>query len=178
MLGGGSVTKLEIQATYGGQVLSQIFPFVRVGGDYAGRLSGFETGNSDLIYALTVYFPFLFSLLGFPALVWAARKKSNLFLGLVVPWAGAPVVSITGDFLELGTLLLFQLWPGPVNIHRLLISDDLFRLIQNVRSGAIGVTAHASTVIFVFLGLTLGTFMAWATLKFSEILSAFIADSS
>jgi len=46
---GGTVTELEIQAHYFGGVLSKFFPWVTTGGDYAGRLTGFDTHGSDLI---------------------------------------------------------------------------------------------------------------------------------
>ena len=60
---GGRVDELEIQAMYGGALLERVFPFVRAGGEYAGRLTGFDTGGSDLVYLATVATPFLLSLL-------------------------------------------------------------------------------------------------------------------
>jgi hypothetical protein len=175
LVGGGSVTRLEIQAVYGGHLLSHIFPFVVMGSDYAGRLSGFGTGHSDLTYALTVYFPFSVSLVSFSALEWAARRKSSLLFGFFLPLIGAPLTSISGDFLELGSLLLFQLWPGPDALYRHLISDDLFRLLKEIQSGSHDVPADASTVLFLSLALLLGALMTWGTLKLSEMLGRFSA---
>src|SRR5258708_7146966 len=49
-LAGGEVRRLEIAPLYGGTALARLLPFVAAGGDYAGRLSGFDTRGSDLVY--------------------------------------------------------------------------------------------------------------------------------
>src|SRR5689334_10291254 len=56
-LGGGSVSKLEIDAMYGAALLQRVFPYVSVGSEYAGRLSGFDTHGSDATYLLTDFLP-------------------------------------------------------------------------------------------------------------------------
>ena len=60
---GGTVTRLEIAPLYGGALLARIFPFVVPGGDYAGRLSGFDTRGNDLVYLATDLAPFVLTLL-------------------------------------------------------------------------------------------------------------------
>lgn len=156
-LGGGEVSRLEIQQQYGGDLLAAVFPFVVSNSEYAGRLSGFDTGGSDWTYALTVAFPFL---LVFPGLmlVRASFKRTRRFLfGAALLLTLSPFTSLTGDFLELGGLVLFQLWPGLDGIHRDLISDDLFRLLgeMDLRS--------FSKLLFVGFSQVLGTFLAIAT---------------
>ena len=42
LLTGGTVSELQVAPIYGGAWLARVFPFVVSGGDYAGRLSGFE----------------------------------------------------------------------------------------------------------------------------------------
>jgi hypothetical protein len=41
------VWRLEIDPLYGGALLARWLPFVEAGGEYAGRLSGFDTAGSD-----------------------------------------------------------------------------------------------------------------------------------
>ncbi len=63
---GGTVSELQINPLYGGHYFSRWFPFVVSRSDsYAGRLSGFDTGGSDWIYAATIYFSYLPGLLEF-----------------------------------------------------------------------------------------------------------------
>ncbi len=132
LLGGGEVGRLEIHPLYGGGMLARILPFVQAGGQYAGRLSGFDTGGSDWVYALTIALPYLLSLPSLAVMEQAARRSGRLLFGLALPFFLAPLVSLSGDFYELGSLGLFQLWPGPQGIHRGLVSDDLFRLFGEV----------------------------------------------
>ena len=123
---GGSVSRLEIDPLYGGHLLARIFPFVAPGGDYAGRLSGFDTGGSDLVYLATDFGPFVLTL--FPG-VWALRRAGargrGFGFGFWLPFALAPFLSLTGDAYEIGSLLVTQLPPWQ---DRTLVSDDVFRL--------------------------------------------------
>ncbi len=128
---GGTVSRLEIDPLYGGAVLASIFPFVEAGGVYAGRLSGFDTGGSDLVYLITVFGPYLLTLLpGVWALRRAGERGAAFFFGFWLPWALAPFISLTGDAYELGSILVTQLppWSG-VDALR---SDDLFRLVPEL----------------------------------------------
>src|SRR5262249_31229017 len=72
-----------------------IFPFVSIGSEYAGQLTGFDTHGSDFTYLVTDAAPFTLTvLLGIPLLrsaaaetrPWAARIK----LGAHSPWLSPP----------------------------------------------------------------------------------------
>ena len=125
---GGTVSRLEINPLYGGVVLASVFPFVVAGGEYAGRLAGFDTGGNDLIYLATVFGPYLLTLL--PG-VWAFRRSgargASFLFGFWVPWAFAPFISLTGDAYELGSILVTQLPPWAS--FDVLRSDDLILLV-------------------------------------------------
>lgn len=109
-LGGATVTRLDIDPIYGARLLQRIFPYVQVGSAYAGQLAGFDTHGSDLAYAMTVFFPFVLSVaIGVPLLIRAARAPvagvaSTLLFGFALPIAWAPILSIGGDFYELGAI--------------------------------------------------------------------------
>lgn len=132
LLAGGEVTRLEIDALYGGHLLSRIFPFVVPASDYAGRLSGFDTRGSDWIYLATDLGPFVLTL--FPG-VWALRRaaagRNALLFGASLPFALAPFLSLTGDAYEIGSILVTQFppWEAPA----LLRGDDLVRKVEELR---------------------------------------------
>ncbi len=171
LLGGGEVHLLEIKTLYGGRILAHIFDFVKPAGDYAGRLSGFETHGSDWIYALTVFSPYVLSFFGFLFLDMAARRKNIFIFAFCLPLTFAPVISLTGDFFELGSLALFQVWPGSSEINRLMVSDDLFRLTEELKVGAEGVGLNFYSVSFMAISCALSVIFAWATLILSVAVS-------
>ncbi len=172
LLGGGQVETLHLDPLYGGHIFASLFSFVSAGGEYAGRLTDFDTGESDWVYALAVYSPFVLTLPGFQLLKWSGNSERSLPFGLALPFAFAPVISLSGDFLELGSLTLFQAWKGTESIHRSLISDDLFRLVEELSSDTSTLSLDQPVVLF-FVGLSviLGAGMAWLTLMASEILT-------
>jgi len=121
---GGEVSRLEIDPLYGADALARIFPFVSPGGAYAGRLSGFDTRGSDWIYWLTDLAPFALAL--FPGFWWlrkAARAGRAGIFGAALPTACAPLLSLSGDAYEMGSLAVVHLpfWQG----RRVLVGDDL-----------------------------------------------------
>ncbi|RMH21790.1 MAG: hypothetical protein D6696_05045 [Acidobacteria bacterium] len=124
---GGAVTRLELAPLYGGRLLAAVLPFVVAGGDYAGRLAGFDAGGSDPIYAITVLAPYALTILPGVWLLrrWGARGYA-LRWGFVLPVALAPFLSLTGDAYELGALAVTQLppWSAPATAE-LLRGDDL-----------------------------------------------------
>ena len=134
LLSGGEVTRLEIDALYGGNLLARIFPFVVPASDYAGRLSGFDTRGSDWIYLATDLGPFVLTL--FPG-VWALRRAAagrNAFLfGASLPFALAPFLSLTGDAYEIGSILVTQISPWEP-LQEVLRGDDLARKVEELRS--------------------------------------------
>lgn len=132
LIAGGSVTRLEIAPQYGGALLQKIFPFVVAGGDYAGRLSGFETGGSDLVYLATDLAPFVLTL--FPGVWWlrkAGRAGRPVLFGLSLPFALAPFLSLPGDAYEIGSILITRLSPW-AEMQSVLRGDDLFQQIERL----------------------------------------------
>lgn len=132
LLAGGAVEELEVARIYGGDLLALIFDFVTVGGDYAGRLSGFDDRGSDVIYAITVLMPYLLTL--FPG-VWlmldsALRRRAFLF-GLALPMSLAPFISLIGDAYELGSILVTQVPPWQAEaVSAALRGDDLIKRVE------------------------------------------------
>jgi|SRR5262245_7319449 len=181
LLGGGTVSRLEIDPMYGAALLQRFFPFVSVGSEYAGRLSGFDTRGSDLNYLLTDFLPFVATIvLGVPLLHVAARPGRRpavqaLLFGAALPIAFAPFISLTGDYYEMGSILVSRavavIHPAfEVSRWR---SDDLPKLAGQLFGGgdgtaldAIGLAASfAVGVLLAFV--TYGVGAEWARLFFS-----------
>ncbi len=165
---GGRVERLEIDGMYGGALLAKVFPFVVSGSEYAGRLSGFDTGGSDLVYLATDFGPFLLTL--FPG-VWllrlAVRKRRAFLFGLGLPLALAPFLSITGDAYEIGSILATHMGPWADSASRTLLrGDDAIKKFAELRAAG----PRASWAGFG-MALTLG--FAWAEATFA--LGALIA---
>lgn len=160
---GGSVDRLEIAPQYGGAILARIFPFVVSGGEYAGRLAGFDTGGSDWVYLATDFAPYLLSI--FPG-VWllrrGARTASPLLFGLALPVALAPFISLPGDAYEIGSLAVTQLplWSDPA-ARELVRGDDVFRVAAAIAKGP------APAAAWVALGLSLAVGVVWAVATFA-----------
>ncbi len=74
-LAGGEVTRLQIAPLYGGALLARLLPFVAAGGAYAGRLAGFDTRGSDLVYLATDLGPYLLTV--FPGVWWLRRAARS-----------------------------------------------------------------------------------------------------
>jgi len=139
---GGEVTRLEIDAIYGAALLARVFPFVVVGSAYAGQLTGFDTGGSDLVYLATVFAPFLLTIaVGVPLLCSAARERrpyaAAAKLGVAIPVAFAPAISLPGDFYEIGSILVSRVatWLYPSFDPARWRSDDVVRLAAELPGG-------------------------------------------
>lgn len=139
--GGGTVTRLEIDAIYGAALLQRIFPFVAVGSRYAGQLTGFDTGGSDLTYLLTDALPFVLTVaVGVPMLRAAGRMapgvRQALVFGASLPVALAPFISLTGDYYEMASIIVSRL-AAPLSGLALARwrSDDVFLLIETLPEG-------------------------------------------
>jgi len=163
-LAGGKVTRLEIDRIYGAAWLARVFPYVTAGSEYAGRLSGFSTGGSDLVYLSTCALPSVLTVfVGVPLLRAAPRARAwraAVMLGVSTPIAFAPFVSLTGDYYEMGSILVSRvvasLVPGfPVARWR---SDDVIRLGRDLAG-----QASAGDVAGVATSLIVGTALAFAT---------------
>jgi hypothetical protein len=166
-LGGGEVTRLEIDPAYGAALLRRVFPFVAIGSDYAGQLTGFDTRGSDLTYLLTDFLPFVLTIfLGVPLLRSAAAPRSGagqaLRFGAALPLACAPFVSLPGDYYEMGSILVSRLVAlcSPAFDPARWRSDDLFELSARLFGFAGGGTAGDAA------GLCL-SFVAGAALAFA-----------
>ena len=171
---GGGVTELQIAPAYGGAVLSRFLPFVVSGGDYAGRLSGFDTKGSDLIYLATDALPFLLSLfIGVPLLKACGRPGHPALLGAAFVLALAPFYSLPGDYYEMGSIITTRALavltaagnPSPLAALR---SDDLVKLVSDVatRPGEFHVrNGHDAVIVtlVIAVGVGIGTVLAFAT---------------
>lgn len=134
IVGGGTVSELQISPMYGAAFLKEIFPFVTVGSEYAGQLTGFDTKGSDLIYLLTDFFPFLLTIfIGVPLLRSASTSKplsAAIKVGFGLPIAFAPFISFSGDYYEMGSIIVSGIAGFLSSTSNFLIwrSDDLFKL--------------------------------------------------
>jgi hypothetical protein len=179
-LGGATVTRLDIDPIYGARFLQRFFPYVQVGSAYAGQLAGFDTHGSDLAYALTVFFPFVLSIaIGVPLLVRAARVPapsvaSTALFGFALPIAWAPILSIGGDFYELGAIAISRAaalvgaqgesWRG----------DDVIAIVGRRFGGAFSWLDAAGVAASLLLGIVL----AFATYAAGRAVAAAMARRS
>jgi hypothetical protein len=156
---GGKVTRLEIDRIYGGALLARGLPFIVPASRYAGRLSGFDTRGSDLVYLATDLGPFLLTL--FPG-VWALRRaaaaRRAVLFGAALPFALAPFLSLGGDAYEIGAILATRLppWTAPA-ARSLLRGDDLGKKIGEL-AGVPGAPWGGA-----LLAVLLGTLWAFLT---------------
>ncbi len=156
---GGSVETLEISRWYGGDLLAAWIPFVVAGSEYAGRLSGFDTGGCDLVYLVTVLGPFVLTL--FPG-VWllrlAGRRGAAGWFGFSLPFALAPFLSLTGDAYEIGSILVTRL-PAWQTWQDTLRGDDVGLKIEQL--GALESAPWSGFLLSLSLGI------AWACATFA-----------
>ncbi|HMB54662.1 MAG TPA: hypothetical protein VKU40_15195 [Thermoanaerobaculia bacterium] len=156
-LAGGRVETLEISPLYGGTLLAAVFPFVEAGGEYAGRLAAFDTGGSAWVHLAAVVFPFLLTVWpGVWALRHAARRRSGFLFAFLLPLAMAPIVSLSGDAYEVGSLAVTALpaWSSPAE-RAALVGDDLVLRLGAVEQAApaLGGELWAGFASAVVLGL-------------------------
>jgi hypothetical protein len=170
LLGGGTVTRLDVNPLYGAALLQRVFPFVHVGSEYAGQLTGFDTRGSDVTYLLTDFLPFVGTIVvGVPMLRaagvpgWRPGVQAALFAA-ALPVAFAPFISLTGDYYEMGSILVSRavatVDPSfPVGRWR---GDDLFLIAPRVFApeGGGGTLGDALGLALSFL---VGTVLALLT---------------
>jgi hypothetical protein len=173
---GGSVSELEIQPIYGGALLAEAFPFVVTGGSYAGRLSGFDTRGSDLVYLATDVTPFLLTVvLGVPVLRLCARRRRQILFGSAVVVGLAPFYSIPGDYYEMGSILTTRVvtWltgGGGAPAYAEVRSDDIFALVGDLleRPAELGLASGGETAIAAgLIGLSLAVAVLLAFLTYA-----------
>ncbi len=140
---GGRVDRLEIDAIYGARWLQAWFPFVHVGSDYAGQLTGFDPGGDDRVYLATVFAPFVLTVFpGVAMLRWVTQMRrpvgAAFTLGAAVPLAYAPLISLGGDFYEIGSIVVtrsLQALLPELELDRWR-SDDVIALATSLPGGA------------------------------------------
>ena len=156
---GGTVETLEISRWFGGDLFAAWIPFVVAGSEYAGRLSGFDTGGCDLVYLLTVLGPFVLTL--FPG-VWlllsAGRRGAAGWFGFSLPFALAPFLSLTGDAYEIGSILVTRL-PAWQAWKETLRGDDVGLMIEQL--GALESAPWSGFLLSLLVGIV------WAVATFA-----------
>jgi hypothetical protein len=182
ILTGGEVTRLEISPEYGAAWLQTIFPFVAVGSDYAGQLTGFDTHGNDAIYLATDFLPFVLTILiGVPLLRSAGREQERplraaVKLGVAMPVAYAPFISITGDYYEMGSILVSRVaswWVAGVPVERWR-SDDLFKLAGELSAG----DGAAFDVVGLAVAFVVGVVLIYVTYAAGIVCAQFLARQS
>lgn len=176
---GGNVSELEIAPQYGGALLARWFPFVVSGGDYAGRLSGFDTKGSDLIYLATDFAPFLLSvLIGVPLLRMCAKRRRLVLFGVAIVVGLAPFYNLIGDYYEMGSIITTRMvtllggGADPVT-YAAIRSDDVFKLIGTFcmrpgelnLHGAAGITLGAALIL---ASIVVGVVLAFLTYSLGD----------
>lgn len=164
---GGEVEELEIGRPYGGALLERIVPFVRAGEGYAGRLSRFDTGGSDLVYVATDAAPYGLTVLGaFPLLRRARRLRSAALLGPALVLVAAPVMSLTGDYYEMGSILVTAAVEASSAVPQARLAamrhDDLFVLLAEFPTRF--PVRRLAWVAAIAASATLGSLLAGGTL--------------
>ena len=167
---GGSVAELQIAPRYGGTLLARVFPFVVGHSDYAGRLSGFDTKGSDLVYLATDVMPYVLTILfGVPLLKACAHGGRPALLGPAFVLALAPFYSVTGDYYEMGSIITTRVL-GALRGTGLppFRSDDVIQLVSDVFTqpsefGIAGGVAMTRAVLIIAVGLAVGALLAFAT---------------
>ena len=170
---GGEVTRLELSPRYGAALLSKVFPFIVSGGDYAGRLSGFETKGSDLIYLATVFAPFMLTVLfGVTLLKVAGRRGGPALFAVAFVLGLAPFYNIQGDYFEMGTIVTTRavtlVQGGGSLAYEALRSDDIFKTMGDLFTdpsslGLGGAGDYAMATLIILVGLALSIFFAFVT---------------
>lgn len=177
-LGGGRVHELQIASHYGGAFLSRVFPFVSAEGPYAGRLSEFDTGGSDLVYLVTIALPYFLTITGGLACLRAAARGGGIpVFGIGTVLTAAPVLGLGGDYYEMGSVVLSALLDRLEAVRALgtpfdLRSDDFVLLVRRFpevfpRNGPFWAAAIAGSV---FLGWLLATGTYAASRRFAHFL--------
>lgn len=180
LIGGGKVSRLDISPIYGAAFLKKVFPFVSVGSEYAGQLKGFDTFGSDLTYLLTDFFPYVITIaVGVPLLRSACSKAgsphlNSVKLGIAIPLAYAPFIAVTGDFYEMGSIIVSRLaaWISPGFEPFYWRSDDLLKLSHQLFFS--GHAIHFQDVIGMASSLLLAVILIfntyWAGVLCSKLL--------
>lgn len=181
MLGGGSVNELQISPEYGAAFFKEVFPFVTVGSDYAGQLTGFDTKGNDLIYLLTDFFPFLLTIfIGVPLLRSASKSKhlsAAIKLGIGLPIAFAPFISFSGDYYEMGSIIVSRIADSISSSNQYAVwrSDDVFKLAGELFFS--GEPYGARDLVGVIMSFVFGIVLIYATYMIGVLWSNLILST-
>ena len=178
---GGSVTQLEIAPQYGGALVARWFPFVVSGGEYAGRLSGFDWKGSDFIYLVTDFAPYLLTVfIGVPLLRFCGCRRRALLFGVAVVVGLAPFYNIIGDYYEMGSIVVTRMvsWlsEGDAIAFVGIRSDDVFKLAGTLitEPETIGLDSSGQVVwaaILASISFLLGIILATATYLLGDMVA-------
>jgi len=182
---GGTVTTLEVAPQYGGALLAKWFPFVVSGGEYAGRLSGFDTKGSDLIYLATDITPFLLSvLIGVPLLRACTRRWRPVLFGAGIVVGLAPFYNLIGDYYEMGSIITTRAVTllgggGEPIAFAALRSDDVFKLIgelftQPAELGLPTPVRVGTGIVIVAVSIVVGVALALLTYTAGDRVARFV----
>ena len=187
---GGVVTELQIDPKYGGGILKRWFPFVVPGGGpYAGRLTGFDTHGSDLVYLATDFMPFALSLFPGVSLLLLCRRRSRpLLLGASVVLGLAPFYSATGDYYEMGSIVVTGVWTCLVGTdggtvgYEFVRSDDVFQLLGELiaKRAELRLTSAGRVLVTVglcVLSMSLSILLAFATYAAGRVVAVRVVGS-
>jgi hypothetical protein len=169
LLGGGEVSRLDLSPVYGAHFLKKFFPFIHIGSEYAGQLTGFDTHDSALTYLMTDLFPYLITvLIGIPLLLSASKNPGSpwgnrIKFGAALPIAYAPFISITGDYYETGSVIVTKVVSFFIKSFQIARwrSDDLFKLSEELFFSQDAVSG--GDIAGVLLSFLLGIVLAFAT---------------
>ncbi len=173
---GGTVTELELKPLYFGRQLAEVFDFVVPKGNYGGRLSGFDTNNSDLCYLATDFAPFLLTVLfGVPLVCYCTKKARAWLFGPAIVLGLAPFYNLPGDYFEMSSIMTTRIvtWlqgGGYPPAYEGVRSDDVFTLIGNLalKPAELGLHSAGDIAIGVFLtilSVPLAILLAFATYR-------------
>ncbi len=170
---GGTVTELEIQSHYFGGWIHEIFPWVTTGGDYAGRLTGWDWKGSDFIYLSTDFAPFLLSVfIGVPLIKICGRRKRPVLFAVAVVLGLAPFYNLQGDYFEMGSVCVTRIVTEVSGASEIVFpnlrSDDVFRTIEQffTKPGDLGIRSvrgFIGAMVISIVSLVFSLFFAFLT---------------
>ncbi len=191
-LTGGEVRQIALAPLYGGRLLEGRVPGVVAGEGHAGRITAFSTGQSDLCYLATDILPYVLSIVAVPLLRLAAKRRSVIMAGLALVPAVAPFMGLTGDYYEMGSVLVTRAAtplatppdPGqePAGMMRLR-TDDPGSLVSRfwANPAALDEAFPAGPMAFA-VGFTasalVGVLLAFATYALGDLLARKVGLSS
>jgi hypothetical protein len=185
VISGGSVNEVILDQKYGAVLLKKIFPFiVPQSSGYAGRVSGFDPG-SDTGYLIMVFFPYILTIFpGVWLLIYSARAKKMWVSGMGMILGLAPFMSVTGDYFEIGTIIMTKIWNSvlqgypaqSIEAYWNLRSDDIFRLISEISAepnlyGLNGFLGFLEIVVIVLSGFFLSILFSGWTYQIGRMLA-------